>query len=50
MRNGWKRVGAVIGLVGALGLAACEAEVDPEGDGVNVDVDTSPADEDEGAE
>lgn len=50
MRNGWKRVGAAVGIVAVLGLAACEAEVDPEGDGVNVDVDTSPAGEDDGTE
>lgn len=45
MRNGWRRVGAVVGVIGVLGLAACEADVEtPEGD-VNVE---EPAGEGEG--
>lgn len=44
MQSRWKRVGAIIGLIGALGLTACEAEVDTPED-VNVE---EPAGEGEG--
>lgn len=52
MRNAWTRVGAVIGLVGALGLTACQAEVDtnPDEGGVRVDMEASEGVDDEGTE
>lgn len=46
----WKRVGAAIGLIGLLGLAGCQAEVDPDEDGAEIEVEATDPEDQETAE